>query len=67
MSKTTERDPRIDPMPGDVLRQPGTIRQYVRDRQGDWLIVGNGLWGEELIPLSKWQEWAVKYAEVVTP
>ena len=62
---STERDPKIDPMPGDEFQQPGTVKLYVRDVSDKHILLANGITGEEVWTLEKFRGWAQKYANVV--
>ena len=54
MKRVTTRDPRIDPQPGDEVRDIGIIRRVVR-REGEKLLI-QGLrtyW----MRVDTWQKW----------
>ena len=51
----TNRDPSIDPQPGDILRGDGKVRRVLK-REGHMLICET--WGKRYpMQLDTWQEW----------
>ena len=55
------RDPRTDPQPGDVLRGTHGVKRRVRQREGDWLFVGESRTRYRM-RLAVWQEWCERRA-----
>lgn len=60
-----ERDPRIDPQPGDVLVGDGGYRRYIVKRRGKYVVYEvYGLSGLRIQRVTRFQLWA-KTAEVM--
>ena len=59
----SERDPRLDPQPGDILRGDDKIRLVI-SRDGDMLICET--WGRRYrMRVGGWREWCEKSDAVV--
>jgi hypothetical protein len=55
VKRVTTRDPRIDPQPGDEVRNGDVIRRVI-ERNGEKLLVEG--WGQRYwIKVQTWQEW----------
>jgi hypothetical protein len=52
---TPERDPRIDPQPGDILRGNGQIRRVLA-REGDRVRCASGEYDYRMT-LDNWRKW----------
>ena len=53
------RDPRIDPQPGDILRDPNDqFPRKVLKRQGDRVMVEMGAYNHGWRGLATWRKWA---------